>query len=388
MEQYDSNGLVELKQFGLRPLKYRPIRPHSIEFEFNGDKDYLMQMFDESNLGIRRDDYPRSYSEITQDTAQNAWAAMGDDCTVDGGELRFSKLNFASKREMKKLHTAFEIIDEAALKSIIDVNSNCGFHNHIDMHGVSEKEGEHLIDLWNYIEDPIFQIGAALTPGPRGECGPTPKQGFTCSSVRRGHGLNLDSFRYNTIDRCYRCRNGQSCRVDHGKVTAEFRVFNGTANMRKTLAYAALCQSMVAAAKLFASRDQWMHAPFEVVDTGLSGRYIDTSDWCHRCNDDSVYCQCEDGPMYEPSPSPAKRNGWQATTEQRLEWMFHRLPLSKQDKINLAYCVEKAPDYETTLTSEFINNLRSMPSHRYNQNAVTADPRGFNRSVSSVSSDY
>lgn len=360
-ERFDPAGRVERKDFVVRPLKYRPIRPHSIEFEFNGERDWLLREFAYERLDIF-DDYDRR-----EQTPRNMrWASMGDDCTVDGGELRFNKLNFSSKKDMDKMHKATSIIMQGIEEGRIDVEDNCGFHNHIDMHGFTEDEGMKLLDIWNYIEDPIFQIASALTPGPRGECGPLPKRGFTCSTATRGYGLNLDNFYFNELQP----RNYYG-HTSTDRITAEFRVFNGCANMRKTLAYVSLCQSMLSLAKLHARNDITLDDPFEV-DNPDWREDDDYDRYCENCRDYYDYCGCT-------PPEPVEAKPWIETTKDRLTWMFRTLPMTKADKANLAYCVKNAPGYERTgiLDESFIDGLVATSSKRWNQEPVEADTTVF-----------
>lgn len=369
METYDPNGLVEEKDFILNPLKYRPLRPHSIEFEFNGNQDTLMDMFKGAGLDI-----PYTHSSNPDD---DPWASMGDDCTVSGGELRFSRLNFSSRKDMKKMHKAFSVIDQAIQRDHIDLESNCGFHNHIDMHGVSEKEALALINVWNYLEDPIFQLASALTPGPRGECGPTPKAGFTCRSVTRGHGLSLSGYSARAL-RCVACSAGNPCAENHGQCTAEFRVFNGTGNMKKTLAYVALCQGLLSFAKLQARTDNIeVGEHFDAHNSYENGRtYWDDYDERYRCNDCDEwqeYCECGEKLISNTDIS------WANTTMDRLTWLFHNLPLSKFDKSNLGYCAKNSNLYKSSLPESFLNNLEKTPSKQHKTDRVIADKRGFRR---------
>lgn len=341
----------------LSVLRNRPIRATSIELEFRGDPTILAHNLYQAGLT----EYNTVYDYHAR-VPEDALVHVEHDSSVDG-ELIISRANLASQDHIDEINKAFKVFNDLINQEEVWVDTSCGAHTHVDLHGFNISMCETLAHVFGYLEDPIFRIASArwethrtAENGLNYSC-PVPKGPFenrqdfaNTFMLGAGHqsALNMEHFTNNIRQNC-RCgavswdAGWETCVCRIPKCTAEFRVFNGTSNPKKIMAYAALCQSMVAFAKDFPNQ------------------YKDLI------------------PMDYPN---GDTNLW----TERLEWMFKQLPFSPTDRDNLLYCIQHSDLRQ--VGEDFIEYLRHVEYSQPNLSPQEPESRGFSAGMVDESLRY
>lgn len=225
-------------------LPNRPIRPVSFEQETTGDTYTVADA-----LGVPR----RDYHGGARGRADRVYVEADGSC---GAEVIYSMLPLGTENGAARARDYWQAVRDTGAR----VNYHCGFHVHVDPRPCDFSSLASLYHLWNGVEDVLYRLGGAgYARGHRGThyCDTIPK-GYVLDKdvgaiMQRGRGgLNLA----NVTRAMFECRCGamrfgvfSECTCDLSMPTVEFRVWNGTRNLRKGHAYIALSLGMVAEAQ-------------------------------------------------------------------------------------------------------------------------------------------
>lgn len=240
-----------------------------------------------------------------------------DDASVNA-EVIYNKMRLDNPGIASTFEEALREVRTLISDGVSKLDMRCGLHVHVDIRGFGMAQVESLYHLWNHLEDTIFRLGAAnwrchRTCLASHNYAPATLKGLTTRGTigryfdsERG-ALNLCNF-LNARGSC-RCgafvfADWENCTCDLRKTTAEFRVFNATANLRKMHAYTALSLALVETAK---------RITFTSEDFPAFHFHAD-----------------EDQPMDT------------LATRDALELIFERLPLTESEKDDLAYCARNS----------------------------------------------
>jgi hypothetical protein len=194
------------------------------------------------------------------------------DSSVDA-EIVYSKLDLSSNAVATRFASALDVVrsEVASDEAPARLTLRCGGHVHVGLSGAGleqeQKYGmtdvESLYHVWNHVEDVVYRLGSANWSKHRTLAGNSYTNETRKGLSRRGEigrhfendrgSLNFSNF---LAARGY-CTCGaftfeawEDCVCsDLPKATVEFRVFNGTANLRKIHAYTALSLALVEYAK-------------------------------------------------------------------------------------------------------------------------------------------
>ena len=193
-----------------------------------------------------------------------------DDGSVDS-EVIYGRLDLSRNEVAASFEAALNVVRGCIAEGEARLDMRCGGHIHVDVGSqrlsadqrYGMRDVESLYHLWNSLEDVIYRLGSANWARHRTLAAPS----SYANPSRKGHAtmrdlgtylehsrdsLNLSNY---LASRSY-CQCGafaysewSECSCDLPKATVEFRVFNGTANLRKINAYTALCLALVEYAK-------------------------------------------------------------------------------------------------------------------------------------------
>ena len=240
------------------------------------------------------------------------FCAVEQDSSVDG-EIVYGRLRLDTAPVARQLESALSLVRDAIKAGECSLDMRCGLHVHVDIKGYGMGHVENLYHLWNHLEDVIYRLGSAnwsdhRTNIARSNYARTVQKGMTSRrqlgqwfNDTRECGLNLSNYlqaRGNCHCGAFTFGSWEECTCDLPKSTAEFRVFNGTANLRKIHAYTALSLAMV--------------------------EYAQTGDEDFA----ALPAQTFNSSIVEPERVNA------------LELIFERLPLTGDEKDSLLYCVQ------------------------------------------------
>jgi hypothetical protein len=202
---------------------------------------------------------PERHGYSTQ--SSNYFAFVKSDGSVDS-EVVYGRMRLDDHAVSAKFQQGLEIVRSGIAEGNVALSERCGLHIHVDIHKWTMRQLTSLYHLWNYLEQPIFRIASAHWKGghrslmgnnysPEMIKGHNSNHGIG-SALRSVRGaLNLQNF----MESRHNCGCGSTtfgvwdeCTCDPfdlGKTTAEFRVFNTTANLKKMHAYTALCLALV-----------------------------------------------------------------------------------------------------------------------------------------------
>ena len=317
------------------------IRRCGIEIEGGGrGRDLARALY---SAGFAQYDRQLGHHHTTGYGDQATHWSVENDSTVDW-ELVSPPLNIADREHIRSLRGVLQIVRSQLKEGNIALDLRCGLHIHVGAEKVGITHAWHLGQVWGYLEDVIFRLGAAKWPMHRAVrnglryCQPSPKGAKT----KLEFGVQLDNdgaSRYNALSfanyiagftrNCtcgaVRYDSWDECTCSLGKCTFEFRVFNSSANMHKIHAYLALCQALVAWAT---GRD---HIDVEALPA------------------------MEFIPSMVNSLTPTVKDKMLDAWKERLDFIFTELPLTEGEKLDLLYCVKNSELNE--LGDEFINTL-------------------------------
>lgn len=235
------------------------------------------------------------------------------DSSVDS-EIIWSKLKLSRAPVAERFETGLQLVHDLVKSGDVSLNMRCGGHTHVDATGLNMKDLMSLYVLWNHVEDVMYRIASANWKCHRTQYGndycPTIPKGL--SSAQRvyndmsyGRGaLNMSNYlsaRSNC--RCGATQTGiwSDCTCSMSKPTIEFRVWNTTANLVKVHAYMALSLSMVEYAKRHTmSANRYPEHPF-------TGEFEATRE----------------------------------STEDSLQFIMEKLPLTERERKSVQYCVDR-----------------------------------------------
>jgi hypothetical protein len=264
-------------------------------------------------------------------------------------EMVIAKFNPANLAAMQKVKKILKIAREQVADGNCFLDLRCGCHIHVDAHKIGMKDAFNLWATFAYLEDPLFRIGSAKWQVHRsvrhgrenGAAVPVPKGPFRNkvefgNALRNGvadryYALSFSNF-WNKVTRGCNCgaviyEAWDQCTCDLGKCTFEFRVFNSTLNPRKLHAYIALSQALVAyGVSVPVEIDINTHPP-------LTWDATSVDKW-----------------------DAAKKRQMTREWQERLDFMFTKLPLTADEKESLVYCVEHS-SMATLLDADYISAL-------------------------------
>lgn len=253
------------------------------------------------------------------------FARVETDASVDW-EMVIGPINMARTEDVRKLNKAVKIVRAAIKENKASLDLRAGTHIHVSAERVALQNAYNLHTIYLYLEDLLYRIGAAKWPIHRSllrigddHYKTNPKVDTVTQFARTFHedryyGLSFNNYfeRMYGNCRCGAARYGvfEECTCSLNKCTFEFRLFNSTANTVKLHAYLALCQSLVAKAismEREKDRDAFPELPF------VQKKFTEMDD-------------------------TARENLIKAW-EPRLEYMATQLPLTKQEKESIHYCI-------------------------------------------------
>lgn len=326
----------------------RPFRLCSIETEVDGRGTFMAQELYQH--GIIHEPHVQNYG-WKPPMHYDKVAFLKYDGSVTGGELVFDLLDLTNPVHSAALMRALERLRVLEKEGFIQYNPNCGGHIHIDASGFGYYDVVRLMTLFGFLEEPIYRLaGAGKTYGHRtlyrgydranagnGYANPIKKGPFEeprqiyrlLSSQGRMSGLNVVP--YMSGENCcsgecgsnmvfvsrdenrFEIRDKKTCTCPMQKNTLEWRVWNSQGNPRILYAWIALMQAM--------------HA------------------WAWRPADSPNYPKHEPMPEYSWTWKPFNK----LTTEQqrlaqdRVQFIFHELPLTSLEKDALRYAFMRTP---------------------------------------------
>jgi hypothetical protein len=204
-------------------------------------------------------------------------------------------------------------------------DATTGMHMHIDLHGLSLQDVKNIVVVYSFLEDVIYRLGSAGYPqhrtlirGGRNYAQAIQKHEYASAKefgmkflrqASHADSLNMQHF-YNSMRHCscgaYEFGSGiDQCECNRGKVTAEWRVFNGTGHPRRIRAWAALVQAVTA--------------------------------WSQDRNLQTLAAQ--EGYLRPFTFNTANRTLPEFVS--RVEWMFTHLPLTDAEQEDLAWCLNE-----------------------------------------------
>lgn len=341
----------------------RPFRICSVETEVDGAGTELAA--DLHKHGIVSHPHVQEYRYKPPSRHEHI-AFLKFDGSVTGGELIFDKLDLTNPTHAAAMLRAHERLRDLEKNGDIQYNPNCGGHIHMDATGYGFYDLVRLMTLFGFCEEPIFRLaGAGKTYGHRtlyagydranhgaGYSDPISKGPFsspqviwnTIRSQKRMSGLNTtlylaqkDANGYGhggTLCRgtCKGAReflkpkkdtygeivqrgifDKKTCTCPKDKNTLEWRVWNAQGNPRILYAWIALMQAMHA------------HA------------------W--RPADDPKYKKHDPMPPFTWTWRPFSKltQDERRLAQDRVQFMFHELPLTAEEKDALRYAFMRTP---------------------------------------------
>jgi len=339
----------------------RPFRICSVETELDGAGQALAS--DLFQHGIVASPDVQLYS-FQPKNAHPHVAYLKFDGSVTAGELVFDRLDLTNPAHAAALLRALERLRSLEKNGDVGYNPNCGGHIHLDANGFGIWDLVRLMTLFGFCEEPIFRLaGAGKTYGHRtlytgydranhgaGYSDPISKGPFTSAksawetirNQKRMSSLNTTIYTASNdvtggAHGGYRCsggcpgarefipqkRNGQTvseavfdkktCTCPQRKNTIEWRVWNAQGNPRILYAWIALMQAM--------------HA------------------WAWRPADDKKYPKHDPMPAFTWTWRPFSRltQDERRLAQDRVQFMFHELPLTAEEKDTLRYAFMRTP---------------------------------------------
>lgn len=346
------------KEFRFDEPPGRPFRICSVETELDGAAHALAG--DLYNNGIVCAPDVQSYG-WNPDSNHPHVAYLKYDGSVTGGELIFDRLDLTNPTHSAALMRAHERLRDLEKNGDVQYNPNCGGHIHMDAAGFGFWDLVRLMTVFGYCEEPIFRLaGAGKTYGHRtlysgydranhgaGYSDPISKGPFggpkaaweIMRKQKRMSGLNT------TIYLAQKDANGHShggylcngsckgareflpgepgvrhpiydkktCTCPPRKNTIEWRVWNAQGNPRILYAWIALMQAMHAFA--------WRPA------------------------DDKKYPKHDPMPAFTWTWRPFSKltEDERRLAQDRVQFMFHELPLTSEEKDALRYAFMRTP---------------------------------------------
>lgn len=184
-----------------------------------------------------------------------------------GGEIVFSKFRFDRFGEAFSAEQAARHVRDAVKAGSINIDRKSGFHVHVGANGLSIDDTVRLVMLSRGVEDPLMRLASAFWGMHRSETGnaygdPIPHHPLTDSkrrflAIQAGSrcAVNIKPYFSAMQDHCScgasRFGEWEACECGTAllKPTIEFRLFCGTANLRKMRAYLALSLGLVSLAQ-------------------------------------------------------------------------------------------------------------------------------------------
>lgn len=309
----DDPGVAE-GPMSIVSLPNRPTRLVSTEIEVGMGGNYLAEEF--YRAGLSAFDYMLDYH-----SGEDDFVRVEEDASV-AAEVIFSKMDLANPKHISKYEEGIAIIRKAINDGACKLDMRCGLHIHIGVNrtkgyrgrkipGYTSQNLTSLYHLWNYLEDTIFRLASANWKGHRSEFGndyapPTRKGRNSAAEASYDRAsLNMGNFleacRYNIPNYDHPATDWSRFDLSEGRPTIEFRVFNTSANARKLRAYIALCQALVAAAQ------------------------------------ETIYTP----DLFPPHAWTGHNECDNAASAERITFIMEQLPLTDDEKADLAYCIER-----------------------------------------------
>jgi hypothetical protein len=258
------------------------------------------------------------------------FAHIERDSSVDW-ELVAGPIAVNDPTQMAKLNKLIRWVRKHIQNEHVKLDLRCGLHIHVGAERASMIGAYNLHHLYTFLEDVLFRLGAAkwsvhrTLVQERGMhyCATVPKNDSKARFARamegnRYYGLSFSNYLEAMLTRCecgaVRYDSWDECECNLGKCTFEFRLFNTTANQRKIHAYLALCQALVAKAlsmpEITSADETFPAMPFSrmrVKDMPEEGLIQVLDSW-----------------------------------EVRLEWMASELPLTREERESILYCINNS----------------------------------------------
>jgi hypothetical protein len=251
---FETDFAAQTPRMLLPVLENRPQRLVSIEQEVASGGEIIARLLYDAGFAATQ-------QMVGYHTSSRAggFCAVERDASVDG-EIVYGKLRLDTAPVALQLENALGVVRKAIQDGFVSLDARCGFHVHVAIQGFGMDHVENLYHLWNHLEDTVYRIASANWSDHRTRIAHTNyardlRKGLTSRRElgqyfenTRETGLNLSNY---LAARGY-CNCGafsfgawSECTCDLPKATAEFRVFNGTANLRKVHAYTALSLAIV-----------------------------------------------------------------------------------------------------------------------------------------------
>lgn len=297
-------------------LPDRDPRKIGVEQEIGGGADIAYVATVLNQAGFAPADY-QGYGSSGSSRVVNEFMHVENDSSVDA-ELVYHAMRLDSYETARKFERALLVVREMIGNGDAALDMRCGLHVHVDGTGLGMAHVENLYHLWNHLEDTIYRLAAAnwrchRTSIAEYNYAPTTTKGLRHRLEIGEHfdgtrgGLNLSNYlasRGSCTCGAFRFASWEDCTCNLHKSTVEFRVFNGTANLRKVHAYTALSLAMVEASRrLTINPEDFEPHPFE-------RRFTASTNSEH--------------------------------TKRALDFIFSTLPLTESEKEDLAYCAENS----------------------------------------------
>lgn len=347
----------------------RSFRTISYEMEVEGDGELLARTLYRCGLVP----IPRvgTYHQYP-DTDATYPCFLKHDGSVSGGELIAYLLNLDDPKHAEAFLDMCRKVHSLVKLGKIQHTDQCGGHIHIDAHNFSYGDVWRLVTGFGYIEDVVYRISAAGSPGghrtitnkrPRNGVGyaaspvkgPFGSKGVLGQSIKgqqRHHGLNFTP--YLAAARNCECgaqayEDSKNCKCNLGKATIEWRLFDSTHNPRILHAWIALVQAL--------------HAWSE-------GDEDPTADWEKQYPAMPWTCL----------PFDKTTKAHKDTAKQRLEWIFQYLPLTDGERDSLCYAIKESD--MASLGSDFIDSLLDIrPQNEFPQKKPARNPARRQRAI-------
>lgn len=347
MEEWDD---VELSDdfFTIPTLPNRPVRVVSVEQEYclSNATGTARRVVPEGlyNLGVCW-----SADQLPYHAGKHEHAChVESDSTVNGGELIYNRLKLDRPEDSTAMGSILGFIREKVQDQTILFDIRCGLHIHVDLHGYDLTDVRNLVTMFNWMEDPIFRLAGSGYPEHRAishasrYAAPVIKgnwksnREFGLQFLRNADhtdALNLMWF-YRTLREGCRCGSVEfgdisDCECNRGKATAEWRVFNGTANPRRLHAYLAFVQSLHA----------W-----------VQGRVIDP--------DQFIPLELTSRVSFATDERTDAHTELMEAWKPRVEFWFTHLSMTDNERESMLYTIRNSP--LSALGEEYISNLTSL----------------------------
>jgi hypothetical protein len=253
-------GDIEAEALTVPSLPDRPTRPLSIEQE-------MILSYDKAR-NIARTLYPELMPYQTVEgyhsSGHTNFCHFETDSSIAGVELIYNRLDLSSE-DTEKMATVMSLVrNEEA-----EFDATTSTHFHQDLHGLSLDDVKNLVIVYSYLEDVIYRIAGTgyekhrtLIRTGRNYAQTLKKEEYKDAkefgmkflrTAQHTDSLNLQHY-YRALQNC-ECGAAEfgtglaTCECNLGKLTAEWRVFNGTNHPRKIKTWAALVQAITSWAR-------------------------------------------------------------------------------------------------------------------------------------------